>query len=61
MRRSLSGFTQCNDERLFVVFEALKRGMSVEKIHEITMIDEWFLNKLLHLVRIGRADGRRRR
>ncbi len=42
---------ECNDERLFVIFEALKRGMSVEKIHEITMIDEWFLNKLLHLVR----------
>ena len=41
----------CNDERLFVVFEALKRGMTVDKVHEITMIDEWFLNKLLHLVR----------
>ena len=41
----------CNDERLFVIFEAMKRGMSVDKIHEITMIDEWFLNKLLHLVK----------
>ncbi len=39
------------DERLFVVFEALVRGVSVEKIHEITMIDEWFLGKLRNLVR----------
>ncbi len=36
----------CDDNRLFVVFEAIKRGVSIEKIHEITMIDEWFLYKL---------------
>lgn len=40
----------CDDERLFVVFEALKRGISTDKIHEITMIDRWFLHKLLKLV-----------
>lgn len=40
----------CDDERLFVVFEALKRGISVACIHDITLIDEWFLNKLLNLV-----------
>ena len=39
----------CDDQRLFVVYEALKRGISIEKIHEITMIDEWFLAKLLNL------------
>ena len=33
----------CDDRRIFCVYEALKRGVSVEKIHEITMIDEWFL------------------
>ena len=36
----------CDDNRLFVVYEALKRGVSIERIHEITMIDEWFLCKL---------------
>ncbi|MCD8201118.1 MAG: carbamoyl-phosphate synthase large subunit [Clostridia bacterium] len=41
---------ELTDERLFVVFEALKRGITVEKIHEITMIDEWFLCKLLNLI-----------
>lgn len=40
----------CDDERLFCVYEALKRGVTVEEIHEITMIDEWFLEKLLKLV-----------
>ena len=40
----------CDDQRICCVFEALKRGVSVDKIHEITLIDEWFLNKLLILV-----------
>jgi carbamoyl-phosphate synthase large subunit len=35
-----------NDRRLFTVFEALKKGVSVDTIHEITMIDEWYLCKL---------------
>ncbi len=40
----------CDDERLFVVFEALQRGIAVEQIHNITKIDEWFLYKLQNLV-----------
>ncbi len=39
------------DERLFVVYEALCRGITVEEIHEITTIDKWFLCKLRNLVR----------
>ncbi len=39
----------CDDQRLFVVYAALKRGISIEKIHEITMIDEWFLARFLNL------------
>jgi carbamoyl-phosphate synthase large subunit len=35
-----------NDRRIFTVFEALKAGVSVEEIHEITKIDEWFLYKI---------------
>ena len=38
-----------NDRRIFTIFEALKSGVSVDEIHEITMIDEWFLEKLLGL------------
>ena len=37
------------DRRIFTVFEALKKGVSVEEIHEITLIDEWFLYRLKNL------------
>ena len=38
-----------DDERIFAVYEALYRGITVEEIHKRTMIDEWFLSKLVHL------------
>ena len=38
---------QCTDQRIFAIYQALKRGlMTVDQIHEITKIDEWFLWKL---------------
>ena len=40
----------CDDERLFVVFEALKRGITPQQINDITKIDKWFLYKLLNLI-----------
>ena len=43
-----------DDERIFAVYESMKRGLTVEQIHEITKIDEWFLNKLLHLLLLER-------
>ena len=43
----------CDDLRMFCVYEALKRGVSVEKVHEITMIDEWFLEKLINISKVG--------
>ncbi len=44
----------CDDRRIFCVYEALKRGISVEKIHKITMIDEWFLYKLKNIIAVDR-------
>ncbi len=38
-----------DDIRLFTVFKALKDGVSIDEIHSITMIDEWFLAKLKNL------------
>lgn len=48
-----------DDERSFQVYEALKRGVSIDRIHELTMIDKWFLEKLMNLVNLERwlADG----
>ena len=40
---------EMTDERLFVVYQAIKRGVSLDTIFDITKIDRWFLNKLKHL------------
>ena len=37
---------QCDDERIFVIYQAMKKGVSAEEVHKITMIDHWFLSKL---------------
>ena len=42
----------CDDERLLIVFEAIKRGVSNDVIFDITKIDRWFLSKLANLVAI---------
>ncbi len=39
-------------DRSFCIFEALKRGISIDKIHEITMIDKWFIAKMNNLVEL---------
>lgn len=48
-----------DDERSFQVYEALKRGITVDKIHDMTKIDKWFLEKLMNLVNLENwlADG----
>lgn len=35
-----------DDRRIYVVAEAIRRGISYDKIHEITMIDLWFIDKI---------------
>lgn len=39
-----------NDERLFVIAEALRRNITVEKINRITGVDNFFINKIKNLV-----------
>ena len=39
-----------NDERIFIIAEALRRGVSISNINIITKIDNFFINKLLHIV-----------
>ena len=38
------------DKRIFVITEAMKKGYTVERIHELTKIDRWFLEKLHHII-----------
>ena len=46
---------QATDERLFLVYEGIARGISIQKLHEVTLIDEWFLSKLKALYEIEAA------
>lgn len=39
-----------NSQRLFVIYNALSSGMNIEKIHELTHIDLWFLRQLREIV-----------
>lgn len=39
-----------DDRRIFVIAEAIKRGISYEEIHRITKIDLWFIDKIAILV-----------
>lgn len=44
-----------DDRRIWVIAEALRRGMSYDRLHEITMIDEWFIDKIAILVEMEQA------
>ncbi len=39
-----------DDRRIFVIAEAMRRGVTKEQIHAITKIDLWFLDRILSLV-----------
>lgn len=39
------------DKRIFVLAQAMQQGYSVDRIHQLTRIDKWFLSKLENLVR----------
>ena len=39
-----------DDRRIFVIAELLRKGAAYEEIHEITMIDCWFIDKIARLV-----------
>ena len=39
-----------DDQRLFAIAEGIRRGMSVEEIHDITKIDVWFLDRIVNLI-----------
>jgi len=41
------------DERLFVLYEAIKRGISVDELYQTTKVDRWFLHGLVNI-----ASGR---
>ena len=44
-----------DDRRIWVIAEAIRRGISYEEIHDITKIDVWFIDKLAILVEMEQA------
>mgnify|MGYP000132861093 CR=1 FL=1 len=38
------------DKRIFVISQAMQRGYTVDRIHELTKIDKWFLHKLHNII-----------
>ncbi len=41
-----------NSERYFLIYEALRKGVSVEKLHEITYVKQYFLEQIKELVEL---------
>ena len=44
-----------DDQRIYVIAEALRKGVSYEDIHDITQIDVWFIDKIAILVEMEAA------
>ncbi len=49
-----SELTEPTDKRVFAVADAFRKGYSVDKIHELSKIDRWFLHKIKNIVKIER-------
>jgi carbamoyl-phosphate synthase large subunit len=54
LRRELQAPT---DRRIWAVLRALNRGWSVEKVHEATKIDPWFLAQFAEILELRRTAG----
>ncbi len=38
------------DKRIFIISQAMRKGYTVDRIHELTKIDKWFLHKLQNII-----------
>ena len=47
--------TVVDDQRIWVIAEALRKGISYEEIHDITKIDIWFIDKINTIVEMESA------
>ena len=48
-----------DDQRIYVIAEAIRKGVDYDTIHEITMIDHWFIDKIGILVEMEQALKKR--
>ena len=53
--RVKKNLSRINDERIFVIAEALRRGIAdVDEIHDLTKIDKWFIYKIKNITDLER-------
>ncbi len=46
------------DERIYYVYDALKKGWGVDEVFEVSKIDRWFLDKLMNIVKMEKKLGK---
>ena len=46
--------TDPTDRRVFFLGQAFEQGYSIDRIHDLTKIDKWFLQKLQHIVDLSK-------
>ncbi|WP_462414512.1 carbamoyl-phosphate synthase large subunit [Eisenbergiella tayi] len=44
-----------DDQRIYVIAEAIRKGIDYDTIHEITMVDHWFIDKIAIIVEMEQA------
>ncbi|MDF2502379.1 MAG: Carbamoyl-phosphate synthase large subunit glutamine-dependent, partial [Anaerosporomusa subterranea] len=52
LQELLTKVTATNDERLFVIAEAFRKGAQIDEIFDVTKIDRFFLNKIARIVEL---------
>jgi carbamoyl-phosphate synthase large subunit len=41
-----------DDERVFAIAEAMRKGVELEEIHQVSMVDRWFLNGIKNIINL---------
>ena len=55
----LQGIKVASWDRIFRIYDALKLGVPIKSIQEITLIDPWYLNQIMELVEIEKATRKK--
>ncbi|GGI14370.1 carbamoyl-phosphate synthase large subunit [Gottfriedia solisilvae] len=51
----ITRMAKADDERLYIVAEAMRTGMTLEEIHDITKIDFFFLHKIENIIKMEKV------
>ncbi|MCL2416093.1 MAG: carbamoyl-phosphate synthase large subunit, partial [Defluviitaleaceae bacterium] len=54
--RILELLRDVTDQRIFIIYEAIKRGISIDELYKLTQIDRWFLRKIANLANAAKEN-----